>query len=141
MKRADQILALRNVYPGLATDTRIHHRQQCRRDLEYLHAAHVNRSREPGEITGHSPTEGDKRRVTVKTFLRGETAEFNGGGGIFRGISSLKFKIFRVRKEFARHRPVEPGNTRIHDYQPPAGNPGGKLTAPRTNLNFAWRTG
>jgi hypothetical protein len=51
---ADQVLALRDVHGGLATDRGVHHRQQRGGQLHAVHAPHPARRGEAGQVADHA---------------------------------------------------------------------------------------
>ena len=59
MEGADQVLALRQVDRGLAADRGVDHRQQCRRQLHAVDAAHPAGRGEAGQIADHATAERD----------------------------------------------------------------------------------
>ena len=95
VKRANQILSGRNVNARLATDTRVDHGQQCRRNLDEFDATHVRRGHKSCQIPHNTSTErhnhctaiesdvtmrrmekvGDEVRVTAEEMERGERGE------------------------------------------------------------------
>ena len=65
MKRAEQILSLRRVDPGLAADRGIDLRQKRGRHLHEIDAAAQDRGRESGEIADHAAAERDHQIVAL----------------------------------------------------------------------------
>ena len=65
VKRAEQILALRRIDPGLAADGRIDLRQQRGRHLHEIDAAAQDRRRKAGEIADHAAAERNHQIVAL----------------------------------------------------------------------------
>ena len=63
MKRSQQVLPCLQIDAGLAPYGRIELRQDCRGDLHDVYAAHVERCQQAGDVSDHTPTEGDEDRV------------------------------------------------------------------------------
>ncbi len=70
MKRADEILARRQIDAGLAADRRIDHREQGRRHLHEGDAAHPAGRAETGEIADHAAAEREDRRIAARLHRR-----------------------------------------------------------------------
>ena len=66
MKRPHQIFPLREIDTRLASQTRIHHRQQSRGRIHPLHPAHKRRRREPGQIPDHPAANCNHDPVTIQ---------------------------------------------------------------------------
>ncbi len=66
MKRAQQVLAARDVHAGLATDGGIDHRQQRRRHLHITDAPEVGRRHKPRYVAGHAAAQRDHDAVATE---------------------------------------------------------------------------
>ena len=69
VKGADQILPDGGVDAGLATDGRVDHRQQGRRDLDHRHTAQKGRGDKAGEVADNAPPERDHDTVATEPRL------------------------------------------------------------------------
>mmetsp|Transcript_35221 Transcript_35221/g.92147 ORF Transcript_35221/g.92147 Transcript_35221/m.92147 type:complete len:346 (-) Transcript_35221:277-1314(-) len=65
VKGSDEVLARRNVDPGLTTNARVHHRKQRRWNLSKLDAAHVGCRHKAGEIADNATTERNNDRPAI----------------------------------------------------------------------------
>ncbi len=69
MESADQILALRQIDPGFATQARVNHGEQRRRDVDPAQAAHVSRRREASHVADHAAADRHDQAAPVETQL------------------------------------------------------------------------
>ena len=76
MERPDEVLALRQVDPGLATDRRVDLGDERRRDLDGSDPAEVDGGEEPGRVAKRAPTDGNEHVAA----LDAEGGELAGSG-------------------------------------------------------------
>ncbi len=69
MEGPEQVLATREVDSGLATDRRVHLRDQGRRRLHHRNSAHENRCEESTDIADYASTQGDNDGLPVRAML------------------------------------------------------------------------
>ncbi len=80
VERADQVLALGQVDPGLAADRGVDHRQQRGRHLHHVDATVVHRGGEAGGVADHPAAQRDHRVAAQQAPLRELPAQVVDGG-------------------------------------------------------------
>ena len=102
VERADQVLALGGVDPGLPTDGGVDHREQRRRDLDDPDPAQPGRRDEPREVGHRAATDADDRVGPGEPGLPERAPELGGDDGALG--------LLRVRDHGEVR--VEPGGAR-----------------------------
>ena len=70
VKRANQVLAVRMVNRRFATDRRVYHRQQRRRNLHVLESTHERRSNKSHQVANHAATTGKHHGIARQAMLQ-----------------------------------------------------------------------
>ena len=125
VKRADEVLALRQVDRGLAADRRVHHGEQRRRRLHHRHPAVIDGRREPGGVTDHTAAQRDDGITPEQSPLRERATQvFDGAQGLVH-LAVAHEEHFGRRVDVRTHRlDVALGDTRLADNgnAPPVGH-------------------
>ena len=90
IKGADQILALRDIDPGLATHRAVHLGQKGGGNLDKRDAPHVDGGQKTGDISGHPASQGDERVLTVQTELGELACQIGNRGQVLACLASGK---------------------------------------------------
>ncbi len=116
VERADQVLAGREVDPGLAADGAVHHRQQARRHLVVVDAAQVARGGETGEIPDHPAADREHRGPPVQAGRREKIQDPAEFGQRLRGLAGRRDPDRRPAEHGAHGRPLALMDVRVGDH-------------------------
>ena len=83
MERADQVLPLGQVNPGLPSDGRVHHGEQGGRHLPIWNPAQERRRHEPHQVPDHTTTHGQQEVASLRPESRKPRVE------VPRGLETL----------------------------------------------------